>query len=396
MSVPHEAPTRHTRRKPWTIVAAVILAVVAAGFAYTAAIDMKSPLFLVRFLSTPRSEVGKLYDTRTIAASPQPRPIPEQLQPLSQRVPWKGKDTDILNVLQETKTNAFLVMCRGNLVNEWYREPGRKTARQSSWSVAKSFVSLLIGQLIAEGKLSEDTKLVAVLPEFATGSKFDDVTVRDLLDMKSGIDVAEDYSELKPFTGVGGMQLTTDLRGYLMAHRTLYFPSGSRSVYRSVDTQYLSMIVARLEGQPLAKVLERRLWGPLGAQDDATWSLDHADGLERAFGNLNATPRDFAKLGLLALAGGKAGDRTLISPAWMARITTPVAAAEPSWMYAAQWWHPAGYEQHGDYSAIGVYSQFVYVNPKHQAVVVKLSDYGAEQDEVDLINVFRALVEGCT
>lgn len=389
------AASRPRGRKPGLVAAVAVLIVIAGGFAFTAAIEMKNPVFLVRFLFTPRSEVEALYDTRTIAASPQPRPIPEQLRPLAATVPWKGNNADILSVLRETRTNAFLVMCRGTLVNEWYSEPGKKTARESSWSIAKSVVSLLVGQLIAEGKLSEDTKLAAVLPEFAAGGKFDDITVRDLLDMKSGIDVSEDYSELKPFTGVGGMQITTELRSYVMKNRTLAFPPGTRSEYRSIDAQYLSMIVARVEGEPLAKVLERRLWGPLGAQDDASWNLDHAGGIERGFGNLNATPRDFAKLGLLALAGGKVGDRTLISPAWMARITTPVAEAEPGWMYAALWWHPPGHEKHGDYSAIGVYSQFVYVNPRHHTVVVKLSDYGSQQDEAELIDVFRAVAEGC-
>jgi hypothetical protein len=400
MGIATEASTPPRRRdrggKPALIVvAAVLVVIVVGGFALTAVLGMKNPVFLVRFLFTPRSEVEALYDTRMIAASPQPRPIPEQLHPLSQTVPWKGKDEDIVRVLEQTETNALLVMCNGTLVNEWYRAPDKKTVRESSWSIAKSVVGILIGQLIGEGKLSEDTKLVTVLPEFAAGGKFDEITVRDLLDMKSGIDMTEDYSEYKPFTGVAGMQVAADLPRFLMKNRALAFTPGSRSEYRSVDAQYLSMIVARVEGESLSKVLERRLWRPLGAEDDATWNLDHADGLERGFGNLNATPRDFAKLGLLALAGGKVGDQALISPSWMARITTPVAEAEPGWMYAAQWWHPPGYDKNGDYTAIGVYGQYVYVNPRHHAVIAKLSDYGAQQDEAELIDVFRAVVDGC-
>jgi len=389
------AASRPRRRKPGLVAAAAALLVIAAAFVFTAVIDMKNPVFLVRFLFTPRSEVEALYDTRMIAASSRPRPIPEQLRPLAKTVAWKGNNMDIVSMLRETRTNAFLVTCRGTLVNEWYSEPGKQTARESSWSIAKSVLSLLVGQLIAEGKLSEDTKLVAVLPEFAAGGEFDEITVRDLLDMKSGIDVTEDYAEYKPFTGVAGMQITTDLRAYVMKHRTLAFAPGSRSAYRSIDAQYLSMMVARIEGEPLAKVLERRLWGPLGAQDEASWNLDHAGGIERGFGNLNATPRDFAKLGLLALAGGKVGGRTLVSPAWMARITTPVAEAEPGWMYAALWWHPPDHEKNRDYSAIGVYGQYVYVNPARYTVVVKLSDYGSQQDEAETIDVFRAVAEDC-
>eukprot|EP01036_Dinobryon_divergens_P002194 gene2194-2889_t len=172
------AASRPRGRRPGFVAAVAVLLVIAGGFGFTAAIDMKDPVFLLRFLFTPRSEVEALYDTRMIAASSQPRPIPERLQPLAKTVPWKGNNTDIVSVLQETRTNAFLVMCRGTLVNEWYSEPGKKTARESSWSIAKSVVGLLVGQLVAEGKLSEDTKLVAVLPEFAAGGKFDEITDR--------------------------------------------------------------------------------------------------------------------------------------------------------------------------------------------------------------------------
>jgi CubicO group peptidase (beta-lactamase class C family) len=339
--------------------------------------------------------VEELFDVRTIAAPPWARPLGEKPRPLPQAVPWKGGVRPLEQVLAKTHTNAFLMLCHGELVHEWYREPAERDTRQSSWSVAKSVVSLLVGQLIAEGRLSEDTRLVAVLPEFATQAGFDRVTVQQLLDMESGIDVREDYATHKPFTGVGGLQMATDLPGYLMRNRELYFIPGSRSIYRSVDSQYLSMIVSRLEGAPLASVVERRLWRPMGAEGKATWNLDHADGTEKGFGNLNALPRDFARLGLLMAEGGKVNGQTLVPEAWMERIARPVAEAEPGWMYAAQWWHPPGYRQHRDFTALGVYGQYVYVNPARHAVVVKLSDHGAEQDEADLIEVFRALAQRC-
>ena len=385
------------RRWPRVLLAvvAVIVLLVAGLFAYTSLNRMNNPALIARYLLTPSSELGQMFPYRTVAASTSPRPIPQRLTDLPATVTWKGASTPTEEVLATTKTNALLVMCKGEMVHEWYKEPNDATSRQSSWSVAKSIVSLLAGQLIEEGKLSEDTLMVDVLPEFRTGGEFDTITVGQLLDMTSGIDVSEDYSYLKPFVGVGGLQMTTDLPGYLMKNRGLVFDPGSQSQYRSVDAQYLSMIVARVEDKPLAQIAHERLWQPIGAQDEARWNLDREGGIEKGFAAFNATPRDFAKIGLLVLNDGKVGDTQVVPKAWIDRLSTARVEALPGWWYSAMWWHPPGFKENRDFSAIGVYGQYVYVNPEHDAVVVKLSDYGAEQDEAETIEVFRQLVEGC-
>lgn len=395
MTVEEPRRPRHRLRRGALVVLLVLALAVAGAFVYTSATKMNGPIFIARYLSTRSSDAGTLFAHRSIAASTTPRSLDERLTPLPESVPWKGADVSTEKVLEETHSNSLMVVCRGTVVHEWYATDDDRTRRQSSWSVAKSVVSLLIGQLIGEGRLFEDTRLVEVLPEFATGTDFDTITVGDLLDMESGIDVAEDYSILKPFTGVGGMEMTTDLVGYLKKNRGLRFEPGSRSQYRSVDAQYLSMIVSRIEGESLAAVVERKLWGPMGAEDGATWSLDREGGIEKGFAALNATPRDFAKIGQLVLDGGKVDGRQIVPADWITRISTPVVEADPGWMYAAQWWHPPGYEANRDFSAIGVYGQFIYVNPEHQSVVVKLSDHGAEQDEADLVEVFRSFADAC-
>ncbi len=388
-------PTKRRWPRRLAIVLGVVVALVAGAFVYTAAINMNNPAVIARYLLTPSSEVGELFAYRVIPASEDPKPIPEALGALPAEVPWKGISTSTEEVLTQTNTNALMVVCDGQVIHDWYRDPGEATSRQSSWSVAKSVVSLLVGQLIGEGRISEDTLLVDVLPEYANGTAFDTITVGQLLDMQSGIDVTEDYSYLKPFSGVGGMHVTTDLPGYLMQNRGLVFEPGSTSQYRSVDAQYLSMIVAKLTGKPLALVVDEKLWQPIGAQDQATWNLDTEGGIEKGFASLNATPRDFAKVGLLVANDGKVGDRQVVPKAWIERIATPVVEALPGWRYSALWWHPPGFAENGDYSAIGVYGQYIYVNPDHDAVVVKLSDYGTEQDEAETIDVFRSLVAGC-
>ena len=111
--------------------------------------------------------------------------------------------------------------------------------------MSKSLVSLLVGQAIARGKLRESDRLVDLLPELKTGGDYDKVTVRDLLDMRSGVFVAENYRPYWPFTGAARMYLTRDLPGFIARNREMEFTPGSATAYRSVDTQLLGMALTR-------------------------------------------------------------------------------------------------------------------------------------------------------
>ena len=163
-----------------------------------------------------------------------------------------------------------------------------------------------------------------------------------------------------------------------------------RDSYRSIDTEVLGLILARVESKPLADLLSERIWKPMGAQAAATWNLDRPGGVEKAFCCINATARDFARLGLLVADRGRAGAAAIIPARWIERISTPARRAVDGWQYSAQWWHAPGGDD-DDISAIGVYGQYVYVNRVTGTVVVKLSDYGAEQDETETLAVMQAI-----
>ncbi|MGW5376656.1 serine hydrolase domain-containing protein [Nocardia sp. NPDC003999] len=392
-----ESPSRRTRTHRYALrTAVVLLAVVAvfagAAFATTAVLHIPAPPTLLRLLTDPPSTQGELFESRTVAASPTPRPLPVAPRPLPDGVPWKGSQISVADFLGATHTNSFLVLRGGALTHEWYRDGVTATTRQSSWSVAKSVVSLLTGRAIAAGRLNEDDRLVRILPELTTGGPYDTVTIRDLLDMASGVDVDENYNKYMPLTGTARMYLTEDLAGFVREHQGLRFPPGSAGEYRSVDTQLLGMALARAEGLPLSELLERDLWAPIGAEDAALWNLDRAGGQEKAFCCLNATARDFAKIGQIVLDGGRVGDAQIVPPTWIERIRTPVHRVG-DWPYGAQWWHPTGGDG-ADLTAVGVYGQYVYVDPPSGTVIVKLSDYGTTQDEQETIEVFRAIARG--
>ncbi|TLG04735.1 serine hydrolase [Nocardia cyriacigeorgica] len=370
--------------------AATLVLLIAAAFGATAIMSLPSPPTLAQLMFAPPSTQGELFASRTVPASPNPRPLPKAEAPLPDTVPWKGARIPVAEFLDTTKTNSFVVLRDGVMIHEWYRDGVGPATKQSSWSVAKSVVSLLIGRAIEAGQMNEDDRLVDLLPELATGADYDKVTIGDLLDMSSGIDVSENYNKWAPFTGTARMYLTTDLGEFVDRHRTLIFPPGSKGDYRSVDTQLLGMALARVTGTSLSELLARDIWAPIGAVDDALWNLDREGGQEKAFCCLNATARDFAKIGQLVADGGRVGDQQIVPPAWIERISTPSQHRVSDEGYSAQWWHPDGGDG-ADLSAVGVYGQYIWVDPPSGTVIVKLSDYGTSQDETETFEVFRTI-----
>ncbi|MDP4025272.1 serine hydrolase [Methylobacterium sp. NEAU 140] len=397
MSLSPAIPEPSLRTKParrW-IAGTAAGAALAAGCAWTAAalIGVPDPVTLAALAVVEPSAVGGWFPSRVVQAPAQARPLPVRPRPIPDRVDWKGRTVPLDTVLAATRTNAFLVVQDGALVHEWYR-PGRGPATLfPSWSVAKSVVSLLVGAAVARGRLSETDRVSDLLPDLRHAAVFRQITVRDLLDMTSGIAVPENYEPSRPLTGTAGMYLTRDITAFVRDHADLAFKPGSRGRYRSIDTEVLGLILARVEGRPLADLLSDQIWKPMGAQADATWNLDRPGGVEKAFCCINATARDFARLGLLVADQGRAGGTRIIPARWITRISTPAPHAVDGWQYSAQWWHAPGGDD-ADISAIGVYGQYVYVNRDTGTVIVKLSDHGAEQDETDTLAVMQAIAAG--
>lgn len=349
----------------------------------TILMSLPGPGILFQLALAKPSEIQHLFPTREIPASQTSQAYPNEVIPLFERVPWKGNQITVSQFLQQTKAQAFLAIYKGSLVHEWYANGIDATTKLPSYSVGKSIVSLLAGQTIEAGLLSEDAKLVSVLPELKSGTKYDDIAIQHLLDMQSGVDVSEKYTWLQ---GTMLMALTKDLPGFVRHRQELKFKPGAMGEYRSIDTQLLGMAVARVEGQTLSKLLAERIWIPMGAQDNATWNLDRKEGLEKAFCCINATARDFAKIGSLVLHNGMANGKQIISRSWIERLRTPVGDID-GWQYAAQWWHFG----QGDFGAVGIHGQYIYIDPHRDIVLVKLSNYGAEQDEKETIEALRAI-----
>ncbi|GEP35011.1 hypothetical protein NSZ01_27790 [Nocardioides szechwanensis] len=351
-------------------------------------------------------------------------PLPRSGESIPRRVPWgvgtqdlPGTSVDSLGLeefLTRTSTRAFVVLHRGKLVHEWYADGIDPDTKLASWSVAKSLVALLAGQAVAEGRLRLDTLLVDVIPELRVRSPLDGdaaynrVTVRDLLDMTSGIESPESYTLVDDptvvldnpsllvtsLTGTYPLFATPDVQSFARTHRTMLFEPGTDGEYISLNSQLLGMVLEATYGEDLATLFRTRLWEQAGAQYAATWNLDRDGGTAKGFCCLNATGRDFARLGQLVLDAGT--PRSPVTRAWKERLLRPRAIRlyGGEWPYSTNFWHipadlPRGTARLDDASAIGIFGQYIYVNDRTDTVMAKLSDYGIEQDEALTFEAIR-------
>jgi CubicO group peptidase (beta-lactamase class C family) len=304
-------------------------------------------------------------------------------------VTWNGKSVPFTQFLEETDTNVFLVIRKGKITYEKYFNGKQQSTVLPSYSVAKTMTSLVIGQLINEGKIKESDTFVSILPEFKADSSFDKVTIKDLLDMNSGIGVSDNYPSGPSGWGVAIAQMyaSTDVNWFLKNNRKMREEPGTFPEYRSVNTQMLGLIIQKVTGQKLADAFSQRVWQKVGADFNATWNVDQVGGHEKAFCCFNATARDYARVGQALMSG----DPKIASTSWKARLSTSVVTLDYGWGYGAQMWHPFP----GINLMMGLHGQYIYMDALNDTVVVKLSDMPTSSDGISakIAPVLREIAE---
>ncbi len=281
--------------------------------------------------------------------------------------------------LEHTVTEGLMIIHRDTVVYESYSNDLQPDETHISWSMAKSFVATMMGILHDEGRYGLMDPITKYLPELKhTG--YDGVPIKHILQMSSGVGYDEDYSKFNSDINRFGRAFAAgapliDFVTTLESERE----SGTYNHYVSMDTQVLGFLISKLTGQSITEYMHSRIWEPMGMENHGEWIVDNT-GMEMVLGGLNATLRDYAKLGLLYLNGGRYNDTQIISEEWVDMATTPDA---PHLMpnqtelssnhhgYGFQWWVPQ-YDD-GDYLAGGIYNQFIYVQPDKDLVIVKLS-----------------------
>ncbi|MEN9644013.1 MAG: hypothetical protein RL238_682 [Actinomycetota bacterium] len=306
---------------------------------------------------------------------------------------FDGTTFDTESFLDVTDTAALLVLRDGQVVHEQYRLTGGRDVQWISWSVAKSFVSALVGIAVEQGHIRSIDEPISDYIQVEPGSAYDGVSIKDVLQMSSGARWNEDYSDRESDVVRLGAAMAPggSLDGFVASAAPDVAP-GTVCQYNSTDTQALGALLVRATGRSITDFMQEHLYDPLGMECDGYWLLD-AEGREMAFGGLNLTARDFAKLGELYRRGGEWNGRQVVPAAWVAASIVP-DASHLEWGapviagehlpdgYGYQWWLiPGGLDQ---YSAIGVYNQWVFVSPRHGVTIVKQSctrTYGTTMGE---------------
>ena len=325
-----------------------------------------------------------LFTTRTVARGGPVWALPHDDHPLDVGYSWQGQRYTAQQFLERTYTNALLVMKNGRVISEIYRNATTERTRFIGWSMTKSVTSVLIGCALAEGHIdSLDTPISRYLPELKGGG-YEGVSIRQVMQMRSGVDYEERYDFEHPGRAAGNhiAALVKNVARFADAARTLprIHEPGTHFQYKTIDTAVLGWLVERVTQGSVAAYTARCLWEPLGAEADGFYIMDGAPGVGREFSGagFNATLRDFARIGQMMLDGGVANGRRIVSADWVRQSTRPTGPdRNPIGGYGLQWWTVGDGEA---YSAIGLQGQFIYVNPRTRTVVVKLSYFPPGDD----------------
>ena len=370
-----------------TAIVVVILGVLLEGF--TLVIRYPNPIAAVRLGLAPASKTPTLMPAHNIAPSTTPIELPTGHENAPTTVTWQGSKVPWQEFLDKSYTNVLLILRNGVITYQYYRDGFTPTTRLPSYSVGKTMLSLVVGQLIAQGKIKESDTFVSYFPEYKTGGSFDKITVQQLLDMQSGVGVSDNYPAGPSGWGVAIAQMyaTTDMRWFIKHNRKMAFEPGSKAVYRSVDPQLIGMIVKKVTGMTIAEYFSKNIWQPIGALTPATWNVDRNNGIEKTFCCFNASAPDYAKVGLMVLNNGMVGDKHIIDAAWVKRLNTPVVTMD-NWGYGAYMWHPFP----GVSTMDGLHVQYVYIDPATRTVIVKLSDVPTTMNlGVPTMDVFKEI-----
>ncbi len=293
-----------------------------------------------------------------------------------------GREYSMKDYFERNFVTGFLVLHDDQIIAEKYFHGADRNSRFVSQSVSKSIVSILTGAAVGEGTIKSVNDRVATYLPYLSQSGYRDVTVKNLLQMSSGVNYSEDYKDPKSGAALIGAALLTGkptFKSFAQSIQPTDIRPGTKFEYQSVNTQVLGLLLESVTGKRLNEYAQEKLWKKIGAQSDAFFYESKNQPDTCAFACFNATVRDYARVGLMMLGGGALGGRRVIATQWVHDATTPDApylAPKPGgplggWGYAYQWWIPPGND--GVFEAEGIYGQCIYVNPAKHIVIVQTS-----------------------
>lgn len=310
---------------------------------------------------------------------------------------FEGVSYPLKTFMEDTRTLAMVAVKDDVIRYENYFSGGNEATVFSSNSMGKSFVSALMGIAVSEGYVdSAEDPVGKYIPEFA-GTKLENIPIRACLMMASGINFDEDRD-------MSGFSMRTLMGTPAMKVIAKYGTQEEPYTYRrylSINTEILGQVIVNATGRSLAEYMEEKLWKRIDAAHDAFWTL--SNGTELAMGGLSVSMRDYVRFARLYLHEGAYNGEQILDREWVrASMDVSEEFAKPGANndaynaigYGYQWWIPEGNQ--GEFMAIGVYGQWIYVNPSKQVIIVKTSadpDFMEPGYELKHVEFFRAVAE---
>jgi len=361
----------------------VLAALVVAGAVGWSSLDRETRGFIaalptnrdVLFWNEPQRDAAfraldrlpVLAKSRVVPAGAAPMPLPAG--------PALKLALDVDAYMAGQRSAALLVVHDGKLRLERYGLGFDASGRWTSFSVAKSITSTLVGAAIRDGFIrGMDDKVSDYLPEMK-GSAYDDVSIRQLLTMTSGVKWNEDYgnpqSDVARFNKHQPEAGVDALLSY-MRRLPREAPPGTRWNYSTGQTNLVGVLLVRATKKPLATYLSEKIWVPAGMEQQATWILNRS-GDEISGCCIQAAARDFARFGLFILDGARVGGASIVPEGWLAEATSERTGIRVRGRgYGYQWWTYAD----GDFAARGIFGQGIFIDPKRKIVIASNANWG--------------------
>lgn len=322
------------------------------------------------------------------AIAPLPRVIRRDLDAVAFMPLGQSSSMTWAQAFEAVYGDAVVILHRGHIVYERYNGVTDGDTAHIMFSVSKSFSGTLAEMLIANGQLDENAKVVQYIPELAS-SGFGDATVRQILDMTTGLDYSENYSDPKAQVVTYAFSAGAAPRpsGYSGPRNIFDFlktvaksgEHGGEFVYKTVNTEVLGLLLTRVTNRRLPDLLSQHIWSKLGVEHDADFVVD-SNGVAIAGGGLNMTLRDAARFGEMMRLNGRFNGQQIIPAQAIASIRRGASQADfakagyaalPNWSYRSQWW--ISHKAHGAFTARGIYGQAIYIDPKAEMVIVRFA-----------------------
>jgi CubicO group peptidase (beta-lactamase class C family) len=313
--------------------------------------------------------IERVFKVKTIARGRSVHPLPRAAKQIAPTFSYAGRSWTVDDYMKAYNVSGVLVLKDGKILLERYGMGRKPTDRWTSFSVAKSVTSTLVGAAVQDGKLKLTDPVTAYIPELK-GSAYEGATVKDLITMSSGLKWNEDYTDPKSDVAQAGAAISEPgvnpmvsyLRKLPRAH-----PPGSTFNYNTGETDLVGILVSNAVGKPLSQYASEKLWKPYGMEQDAIWMVDQG-GHERGGCCISMTLRDYGRVGQFILDGGVANGKQILPPWWTAEATrAQIGNGQPAPAgYGYFWW----IRDNGSYDASGIFGQSITTFKDDRLVIV--------------------------